>query len=148
MYVTLNEAKRHLNIEITTGITEDDLYILSLIDAAEGAVSAYICDDLQNILITGKTIPELFYDDEFKLATEDGEQIVTETGEELISEDAVENYKNILVTGGTSLPTPIIQAILLMVGNFYANREPIAFAKVEKIPLTYEYLLSLFKHYE
>lgn len=36
MYVTLNEAKKHLNID--TDFVDDDLYIISLIQVAEDAV--------------------------------------------------------------------------------------------------------------
>ena len=45
------------------------------------------------------------------------------------------------------LPMPLIQAMLLMVGSFYAKRESIAFAATTEVPLAYEYLLSLYKNY-
>ena len=45
------------------------------------------------------------------------------------------------------LPMPLIQAMLLMVGTFYAKRESIAFAASQEVPLAYEYLLSLYKNY-
>lgn len=45
------------------------------------------------------------------------------------------------------LPMPLIQAMLLMVGTFYAKRESIAFAATTEVPLAYEYLLSLYKNY-
>lgn len=41
MYVTLNEAKKHLNIDET--FTDDDLYIISLIEVAEDGI-AKNCD--------------------------------------------------------------------------------------------------------
>ena len=44
-------------------------------------------------------------------------------------------------------PLPIIQAMLLLIGNLYANREPVAFNTVSKVPFTYEYLLGLYKQY-
>ena len=43
---------------------------------------------------------------------------------------------------------PIIHAMLLMIGNLYANREPVAFGTVVKLPYSYEYLIGLYKHYE
>lgn len=46
------------------------------------------------------------------------------------------------------LPMPLIQAMLLMVGSFYAKRESIAFAATTEVPLAYEYLLSLYKNYD
>ena len=45
------------------------------------------------------------------------------------------------------LPMPLIHAMLLMVGTFYAKRESIAFAASVEVPLAYEYLLSLYKNY-
>ena len=45
------------------------------------------------------------------------------------------------------LPMPLIHAMLLMIGTFYAKRESIAFASVQEVPLAYEYLLSLYKNY-
>lgn len=46
-----------------------------------------------------------------------------------------------------NLPMPLIHAMLLMVGNFYAKRESIAFASVVGVPESYDYLLSLYKNY-
>lgn len=44
-----------------------------------------------------------------------------------------------------NLPGPLVQAMLLMVGNLYANREPVAMASVNKIPYTLEYLIGLYQ---
>lgn len=38
--------------------------------------------------------------------------------------------------------------MLLMIGNLYANREPVTYGTVVKIPYTYEYLIGLYKRYE
>jgi len=46
-----------------------------------------------------------------------------------------------------NLPMPLIQAMLLMVGTFYAKRESIAFAGSSEVPLAFDYLLSLYKNY-
>ena len=44
------------------------------------------------------------------------------------------------------LPAPIIQAMLLTVGNLYANREPVAMGTiVTAVPYTFEYLKGLYK---
>lgn len=48
---------------------------------------------------------------------------------------------------GGNLPAPLRQAILLMVGNFYANREPVAFASSSEIPLSYKYLVQFYRDY-
>ena len=48
---------------------------------------------------------------------------------------------------GGVIPAPLRQAILLMVGNFYANREPVAFASSSEIPLSYKYLVQFYRDY-
>lgn len=45
------------------------------------------------------------------------------------------------------IPTPLSQAILLMIGNLYMNRESVAFNSVVEVPKSYDYLLSLYKDY-
>lgn len=58
MYITLDEAKKHLNVE--SDFTEDDEYISSLIEVAEAKVAAELClkstDDLKT-LRGGEVIP-------------------------------------------------------------------------------------------
>ena len=97
MYVTVDDVKKHLNIDVT--FTDDDTYISDLISVAEDAISKHLDIAL-----------------------------------------------NDLVEGGT-LPPSIIHSILLMVGNLYANREPVSYTSVAKVPFTLEYLLGLYKHY-
>lgn len=43
------------------------------------------------------------------------------------------------------LPTPLLQAMKLLVGNFYANRESVVFTSVNELPLAYQYLINLYK---
>lgn len=47
MYVTLDEAKRHLNVE--QEYTEDDTYITSLIDIAEAKVAKELCVKVEEL---------------------------------------------------------------------------------------------------
>lgn len=66
------------------------------------------------------------------------------------AEDAVSQHldialQDLLVDG--ILPSAIVHSILLMVGNLYATREPIAYGSVTKVPYTLEYLLGLYKQY-
>lgn len=51
------------------------------------------------------------------------------------------------ITEGGELPPSVKAAILLLIGNFYANREPVAYTSVNKVPYTYDYLISLNKNY-
>lgn len=68
-----------------------------------------------------------------------------------VAQDSVEKHLDIaleeLEEGGI-LPPSIIHAMLLMIGNLYANREPVTYGTVVKIPYTYEYLIGLYKRYE
>ena len=48
---------------------------------------------------------------------------------------------------GGEVPMAIVQAILLMVGNFYQNRE-ITGSKAVALPYNFEYLVNLYKHYD
>lgn len=53
-----------------------------------------------------------------------------------------------LTDANGDLPAPIIQAMLLTVGNLYANREPVAIGvAANAIPHTYDYLKGLYKNY-
>ena len=54
----------------------------------------------------------------------------------------------LLVDASGNLPAPIIQAMLLTVGNLYANREPVAIGvAANAIPHTSDYLKGLYKNY-
>lgn len=68
----------------------------------------------------------------------------------LVAESAVSTHLNIalqeLETGGT-LPPAIIQAMLLMIGTLYSNRESVACSSVVEIPLCYQYLINLYRNY-
>lgn len=99
MYIELDYAKKHLNIE--QDFTEDDEYILGLIDMAEQAVRVHVNEDFD------------------KLAEQNG----------------------------GCLPAPLLQAMLLMVGNMYQNREPLGL-KGQALPMNYRYLIDLYRNYE
>ena len=45
------------------------------------------------------------------------------------------------------LPASVIQAMLLLVGTLYANRESVSYGSPVKVPHTYEYLLDLNRIY-
>lgn len=98
MYITINQAKKHLQID--ESFKEDDEYILMLIKVAEDSVSQHL---------------------------------------DIALSDLVQNDGR--------LPSSVIHSILLMIGNLYANREPVSFTTVAKVPYTLVYLLNLYKHY-
>lgn len=97
MYITLQEAKKHLQID--ADFTDDDNYIITLIQVAEDSVSQHLDIALRELLSDGQ------------------------------------------------LPSAVRHSILLMVGNLYANREPVAYTSVVKVPYTLDYLLGLYKRY-
>ena len=98
MYLTLNQIKKHLNID--EDFCEDDCYLISLGEVAERVVEKHI---------------------DVKLS-----DVVDEEGQ---------------------LETPLLQAMLLFVGDLYANRESVAYTSVNDIPFSYDYILSLYKDY-
>lgn len=66
------------------------------------------------------------------------------------AEDAVArnlNSKLHVIAADGELPPAVKSAILLLVGNLYANREPVAYTSANKVPYTYDYLISLHKNY-
>lgn len=98
MYIYLEDAKKHLNID--QDFLDDDMYIASLIQVAEEIVQ----QDIDTRLVD--------------LEDDDGD-----------------------------IPNPLKQAMLLLVGNFYANRESVAYANMVKVPYSYQYLIDLYKNY-
>ena len=97
MYITLDEAKKHLLVD--PDFNEDNEYIQSLINTAEEAVSLNI------------------------------------------------NTKLTAIADGGELPSSVKSAVLLLIGNLYANREPVAYTAVNKVPYTFDYLIALNKNY-
>ena len=99
MYITINEIKKHLNID--SGFIDDDNYLLTLESVAEATVQKHINQKLSDV--------------------------VAENGDDL--------------------PSPLKLAMLLLIGNLYQNRESFSYSSVSEIPLSYSYLLDLYKNY-
>lgn len=60
-----------------------------------------------------------------------------------VSELAVSNYCNDTFSGYTitNIPSTIVQAIYILMSNFYVNRQPVSFAQGYAIPYTFDFLL-------
>ena len=99
-YVTLDMAKRHLNIE--PSYTDEDSYIEALIKVVEEKTAQELCVSVE------------------ELAT---------------------------INGGKNIPTPLVQAMLLCLGAYYANRENTAYATLKEIPQGAKYLVDLYRDY-
>lgn len=59
----------------------------------------------------------------------------------------IDNNLSELEDENGTIPMPIIQAMLLMIGTLYAKRESIVFGSASEVPLSYEYLLGLYRNY-
>lgn len=72
---------------------------------------------------------------------------------EQVAEHCVERhiddkFEDIIKSSGrNTLPPPLVQAILILTGNLYANRESIAFSSHTELPYSLTYLLDLYKNY-
>lgn len=97
-YITLDLAKKHLNLEDT--FTEDDEYILGLISVSEAAVEKHVNRDLETL--------------------------------------AEEN--------GGCFPSPILQAMLLMIEHLYQNRGVVG-THTDNLTRSYDYLIDLYRNY-
>ena len=94
MALTVNEAKKHLNIDAT--FTDDDNYVSLLIDVAK---------------------------------------------------QSVKNAIRSTSTDDVTATLPLKHACLLIVGNLYANREPVAYSTCVPIPYTFQYLIDPYIDY-
>ena len=67
--------------------------------------------------------------------------------EEITEKHIDVSLKKLTVENKGKIPTPLKQAMLLLLGTYYSNRENVAFASSSEIPLSYSYLLSLYQNY-
>lgn len=85
-------------------------------------------------------IDESFRDDDEYLMS------LVEVAEKVVERN-IDTSLELLEDGDGEIPSPLIQAMLLLIGNFYANRESVAFANVVNVPLSYQYLIDLYRNY-
>lgn len=80
---------------------------------------------------------------------EDDEYIdeLIEAAETVVEKDICVKLSTLAEENEGKLPAPLRQCIRLMVGQFYANREPVAFAQSAEVPLSYSHLVSLYRNY-
>lgn len=72
---------------------------------------------------------------------------LSEVAERVVETHIDNKLNNIASKNGGTLPAPILHAMLLFIGNMYANRESVAFVSANEIPLSYAYILDLYKCY-
>lgn len=71
---------------------------------------------------------------------------ISDVAQEIVQKHIDCTFDEIAKSEG-AIPAPLLQAVLLMIGNLYNNRESVAFTTAVEIPHSYDYLLSLYKHY-
>lgn len=78
-------------------------------------------------------------DDEYLMQLEEVAERVVETN--------IDTKLEKLENGDGDIPSPLTQAMLLLIANFYANRESVAFANSVNVPYSYQYLIDLYRNY-
>ena len=86
-------------------------------------------------------IDDGFHDDDSYL------EALGDIGEEVTEKHIDVSLKKLTADNNGKIPTPLKQAMLLLLGTYYSNRENVAFASSAEIPVTYSYLLSLYQNY-
>jgi hypothetical protein len=165
VYITLDEAKRHLHVDYD----DDDAYIMGLTDMAEevvltdiqgvftgeGTVSTSVS---VNVVGAGSNFLKFKVGDTIRmidstLGTITDRVIATITSNTALTVTAA----FALVTSGltyeiyTGVSTPLLyklkQAMLLLIGHFYQNREATTFTNITEMPLGYKYLIASEKNW-
>lgn len=81
--------------------------------------------------------------------TDDDEYLVAlaDVAEKAVSKHIDCSLSEIASANGGELPTPLLQAMLLFIGNMYMQRESITYSAITEVPQSYNYLLDLYKDY-
>ena len=69
-----------------------------------------------------------------------------------VAEDAVRRDLNLyslkdIEDCNGMLPASVMQAMLLLIGTLYANRESVTYGTPHTVPHSYEFLISLYRNY-
>lgn len=72
--------------------------------------------------------------------------MLCDAAEQSVRKHVNEDLDDIAEKNGGCIPTPLFQAMLLMVGNLYQNREIVGH-KTEALPFAYQYLIDLYRNY-
>lgn len=81
--------------------------------------------------------------------TDDDEYLVFlyDVAEDVIQKHIDTTFENIKQKKGT-IPTALLHAILLFIGNMYENRESISYASAQEIPTSLTYILNMYRDYD
>jgi hypothetical protein len=162
-YITLEEAKDHCRVDFD----DDDVYILALMDVAETAILNEVKGQYPGtgtVTTAGTTTLEGDSDTIFIDECKAGDTIIV-SGETSRVIASITDLNTLITTvafttsdSGLSyviqptplessvLPKPLKQAILLLIGNLYNQREPINVGNmVTKIPYSLDFLIAPYK---
>lgn len=83
--------------------------------------------------------PDFVEDDEYILG-------LISMAEQAVRVHVNEDFDTLAEANGGCLPSPLSQAMLLMIGNMYQNREPLG-TRNAALPFNYQYLINLYQNY-
>lgn len=72
---------------------------------------------------------------------------ITDAAERIVERHLDNKLEVLAGQNGGELPSPILSAMLLMIGNLYENREAVSYSTAVEVPISYDYILSLYKNY-
>lgn len=72
---------------------------------------------------------------------------LAKVAEEVVQKHIDTKLEELATQNGGELPPPLIQAILLYIGNLYLVREAVTVGNISQVPFNYGYLLDLYKDY-
>ena len=67
--------------------------------------------------------------------------------EEVIAKHIDDDLETLAKNNNDQLPLPLVQACLLLLGTYYSNRENVAYTNAVEVPMSYTYLLDLYRNY-
>ena len=67
--------------------------------------------------------------------------------EEAVAKHIDDDLETLAKNNNDQLPLPLVQACLLLLGTYYSNRENVAFTTTNEVPMSFTYLLDLYKNY-
>lgn len=65
----------------------------------------------------------------------------------VVERDVDKKLTDIAKENGGELPPPLLHAMLLLLGTYYANRENVSYASCVEVPKTYQYICDLYRSY-
>lgn len=82
--------------------------------------------------------------------TDDDDYIMylADVAEMVVEKHTDSDLTEIAEGNGGTLPPPLLHAMLLFIGDMYKTRETNVQGSVTNLPLSFEYILSLYKNYK